>query len=159
MKKLFLILLALLLAFAVAAPVMAADATYGPKVYMADGGDRQVVADGGVIDVEDGGYIRRLALKVASIAMVAVNYTLSTAESLCNILSVSGSPSGLALVVPTPSDSDLAVLYTVRNAGADSAAVNIGTSGGASVEIASGKTAEVYCTSAGCYRKTGDATN
>ena len=34
-----------------------ADATYGPKVYMEQGGDRQVVASGGSLDVESGGEI------------------------------------------------------------------------------------------------------
>ena len=32
-----------------------ADATYSPKVYKTNGGDKQVVASGGTLDIESGG--------------------------------------------------------------------------------------------------------
>lgn len=31
--------------------------SYGPKVYMQQGGDTQVVADGGTVEVQDGGSV------------------------------------------------------------------------------------------------------
>ncbi len=54
MKKYLIAVLAVLLLATVA---WAADATYGPKVYMKQGGDEQVVADGGTVTVESGGAI------------------------------------------------------------------------------------------------------
>jgi hypothetical protein len=43
-----------------------ADETYMPKVYKTDGGDKQVIADGGEMDVESGG-----ALKIAGTQVTA----------------------------------------------------------------------------------------
>jgi len=54
MKKLSIITILILL---IAAFCFAADTTYGPKVYKTDGGDREVVASGGSLDVESGGEI------------------------------------------------------------------------------------------------------
>ncbi len=51
-----------------------ADATYGPKVYKKDGGDREVVASGGSLDVESGGEIdieSGGSLKLAGTAITA----------------------------------------------------------------------------------------
>ena len=51
-----------------------ADATYGPKVYKKDGGDREVVASGGSLDVESGGEIdieSGGSLKLAGTAVTA----------------------------------------------------------------------------------------
>jgi hypothetical protein len=42
------------------------DATYQPKVYMTENGDKQVIASGGVVDVESGG-----SLKIAGTAITA----------------------------------------------------------------------------------------
>lgn len=60
MKKLSTITIATLLiaAFAWMVAVWAQDTTYGPKVYRTDGGNREVVANNGTIDVEPGGYIK-----------------------------------------------------------------------------------------------------
>lgn len=52
------------------------DATYGPKVYMTSGGDKQVVASGGEIDVESGG-----ALKIAGTQVNASAAELNTLAS------------------------------------------------------------------------------
>lgn len=52
MKKLSIITILLLL---LASVLWAADATYGPKFYRTDGGDKAVVASGGSIVVESGG--------------------------------------------------------------------------------------------------------
>jgi hypothetical protein len=109
--------------------------------------------------IELDGYLSKLALKIASIAMAGADHTLTALEYICNLLIVTGSPSGNSLIAPTPTDSSVGVLYTVRNAGSDSQAVVIQTSGGASVSIATGKTATVFCKSTGCYRITDDATH
>lgn len=45
-----------------------ADPSYGPKVYMKQGGDEQVVASGGVINVEPGGTIVADGTQAAHIA-------------------------------------------------------------------------------------------
>lgn len=111
------------------------------------------------VEIPAGSAITQLAHKVATIAMTQVDRVLSAAEYICNLLIVTGSPSGKSIIVPTPTVSAVAVLYTVRNAGGDSADVVIKTATGTSVTVGSGKTAEVYCTSTGCYRKTADATH
>lgn len=43
------------------------DATYGPKVYMKQGGDELVVASGGVINVEAGGLIKAADTQAAAL--------------------------------------------------------------------------------------------
>jgi hypothetical protein len=55
MKKILFMIAILMWVFASSA--LAADATYGPKVYHKQGGDEEVVADGGTITVESGGTI------------------------------------------------------------------------------------------------------
>lgn len=91
--------------------------------------------------------------------MTGVDYTLSAAEALCNILVVTGSPSGQSIIAPTLTKTDTGLLYTVRNAGSDAAAVTIKASGKTGVSIATGKTAEVYWLTDDYVRKTADATN
>lgn len=103
--------------------------------------------------------INGFALKVKTITMAAVDYTLSAAEYMCNILIVEGSPSGKAIIAPTFANDGVARLYTIRNAGADSASVLFKKSGGTAVTIATGKTAEVYWGGTNYLRKTADATN
>ena len=105
------------------------------------------------------GTLKQFSLKIATIAMTGVDYTLSAAEALCNILVVTGSPSGQSIIAPTLTKTDTGLLYTVRNAGSDSAAVKIKASGQTGVSIATGKTAEVYFLTDDYVRKTGDATN
>ena len=55
MKKILFMIAILMWVFASFA--LAADATYGPKVYHKQGGDEEVVASGGQITVESGGEI------------------------------------------------------------------------------------------------------
>ena len=165
MKKKLCILSVLLLL--VASSLWAADTTYQTKVYHEQGGEREVVADGGKISVESGGsvefesggYVSGFSQKIASIVMTGVDYTLSATEALCNILVVTGSPSSKAIIAPTISASGVARLYTVRNAGSDSGQVTIKKSGGTGVDIATGKTAEVYWGGSDYLRKTADATH
>lgn len=71
MKKYLIAFLAVLL-IAMFSVAYAADATYGPKVYMKQGGDEQVIADGGTITVESGG-----AVTVDSGATVTISGTLT----------------------------------------------------------------------------------
>lgn len=163
-KKLWIISILILLTAGV---LFAADSTYGPKVYKTDGGDREVVADGGkisiesggTVDIESGGAITGFAQKVADIVMTGVDYTLSAAEALCNILNVTGSPSGQAIIAPSISASGVSRLYTVRNAGSDSGSVVLKKSAGTGVTVGTGKTAEVYWLSTDYVRKTADATH
>ena len=52
-----------------------ADSTYTTKVYMAQGGDTQVVASGGEINVESGGKITNDGTQAAHIVDVGATYT------------------------------------------------------------------------------------
>ena len=155
MKKIFTIALILLILAAFTVPGW----TQNAKVYFKQGGAQEVVASGGRITVENGGYIEGFSLKVASIVMAAADYTLSAAEALCNILVVTGSPSGQAIIAPTITGTGVSRLYVVRNAGGDSAAVLIKKSGGSTVSIATGTTAEVFWSGTQYVRKTANATH
>lgn len=164
-RKLWII--SILILFTATGVLWAADTTYGPKVYKTDGGDREVVASGGKVSVESGGTIdfesggaaTGFSLKIASIVMTGVDYTLSAAEAICNILNVTGSPSGQAIIAPSITASGVSRLYTVRNAGSDSGTVTLKKSAGTGVDVATGKTAEVYWLSTDYVRKTADATH
>ena len=57
---------------------MALDATYEPKVYRKDGGDRQVVASGGSLDIESGGELDFES--GASLLIAGTSVTASAAE-------------------------------------------------------------------------------
>lgn len=132
----------------------------GNEIYTIEAANRQIsVPSGSAISIESGGMLTGLTLKVASIVMTGVDYTLSTAEALCNLLVVTGSPSGKSIIAPTLTTSGAALLYTVRNAGSDSAAVNIKATGKTGIDVASGKTAEVYFLTDDYVRKTADATH
>jgi len=134
--------------------------TDGNEIYTVEASGRQVsIPADSALSIEQNGMVEGLALKVASIVMTGVDYTLSTAEALCNILVVTGSPSGQSIIAPTLTTSGAALLYTVRNAGGDSGAVTIKASGQTGVEIANGKTAEVYFLTDDYVRKTADATH
>lgn len=56
-----------------------ADATYLPKVYMKQGGDEQVVASGGTINVETGGAIKANGTQAAAITNAPAGGTGATA--------------------------------------------------------------------------------
>ena len=49
------------------------DATYGPKVYKNNNGDRVVVASGGEVKIESGGTITADGTQAATIADIAVD--------------------------------------------------------------------------------------
>jgi len=156
MKKILSIVSILLLLCA--GTLWAADSTHRSGTnYSTSGGEKWVV--GGQLEIEDGGYITGFALKVADIAMTGVDYTLSAAEALCNILVVTGSPSGQAIIAPSITGTGVSRLYTVRNAGSDSGTVTLKKSGGTGVAVAAGKTAEVYWLGTDYVRKTADATH
>lgn len=80
-----------------------ADTSYGPKVYHQQGGDRQVVASGGSLDVESGGEIdieSGGALKIAGSAvtatatqinkLVGAGATVASGTTVAAIVGVSG---------------------------------------------------------------------
>lgn len=132
----------------------------GNEIFTMDASNRKLsIPSGSAIELASGGYVSGFSQKIASIVMTGVDYTLSATEALCNILVVTGSPSSKAIIAPTISASGVARLYTVRNAGSDSGQVTIKKSGGTGVDIATGKTAEVYWGGSDYLRKTADATH
>lgn len=78
-----------------------ADATYLPKVYRQQGGDRQVVASGGALDVESGGEIdieSGGSLKLAGTAITATAAEINSAlDASARIVNVTASATALAL--------------------------------------------------------------
>ena len=97
--------------------------------------------------------------KIVTILMLGVDYLLSAAEALCDVLLVTGSPSGEAIIAPAVAESGISRIYTVRNGGADSLGVDIMIYGGTGVTVATGKTASVYYNGSDYARQTADATN
>jgi hypothetical protein len=51
------------------------DASYAPKVYMKQGGDTQVVASGGAIDIESGGAIKAAGTQASAIVSLTDSTT------------------------------------------------------------------------------------
>ena len=94
---------------------------------------------------------------IATIVMATVDYTLSAAEALCNILVVTGSPSGQGIIAPSISASGVSRLYTVRNAGTEDVVIKV--SGGTGVTVGTGKTAKVFWSGSDYVRETADATH
>jgi hypothetical protein len=80
---------------------MAADITYGPKVYNQQGGDRLVVASGGEIDIEAGG-----ALKIAGTTIMVARGTVTPTSASHTVAT------GLATVVAAVAVSRDAVTLT-----------------------------------------------
>ena len=157
MRKKLSIFFVILFLFAAGTVCVADDTHRTGTNYSTSGGEKWVV--GGTLDVESGGYITGFSLKIADIVMTGVDYTLSAAEALCNILVVTGSPSGQAIIAPSITGTGVSRLYTVRNAGSDSGTVTLKKSAGTGVDVATGKTAEVYWLSTDYVRKTADATH
>ena len=62
-----------------------ADATYGPKVYHEQGGDRQVVASGGSLDVESGGELDIESGGALKLAGTAINATAAEINAAADI--------------------------------------------------------------------------
>jgi hypothetical protein len=167
MKKLLLIAVLILAVMAMAVPVSAQNVTAdwidGNLVYKDASGNQITKWDGAnrAFEIPSGSVMKGFSTAICTITMAAVDYTLSAAEALCSILEVAGSPSGQAIIAPTVSVAGVSVPYTVRNAGADSAAVTIKKSGGTGVEVATGKTARVFWSGVGSdyVRETADATH
>jgi phenylacetate-coenzyme A ligase PaaK-like adenylate-forming protein len=134
--------------------VSSADLIFGPY----EQSERfRVICTAGTITIDTAYSDKRPT--IVTIVMNLVDYTLSAAEALCDILVVTGSPSGLSIIAPTVDDSGVSRLYTVRNAGGDSGTVTIKATGQTGVDIATGKTAEVYWLTDDYVRKTADASH
>lgn len=121
---------------------MAADATYGPKIQMRDGGDLLAVASGGSLDVESGGALKiagsdRTAVLATSPAGVAAGYKIARGQHT-TVDEDDTVVTGLATVV-----SAVASLESDPVAGAQSVTCVIGNQAGApaagSIQIKSWK--------------------
>lgn len=85
-----------------------ADATYGPKVYLTSGGDKQVIASGGEVDVESGG-----ALKLAGTQVVATAAEINrAADASTRIVNVTA-----ATLAVTEAEHDGKIVTINRAAG------------------------------------------
>lgn len=92
-----------------------------------------------------------------TVAMGDANQTVSAALAMASVLKTSGAlTADRDLTVPTPTgDGDVRV-FVVRNTCSGAFNVNVKTSGGASVAVANGKTAQVGVDSAGAFRISAD---
>lgn len=134
--------------------VSSADLIFGPYTKS----ERfQIICTAGTITTTTA--LNDLRHKIASIVIDGVDYALSAAEALCDILVVTGSPSGYSIIAPPVEESGISKLYTVRNAGGDSGDVIIKATGKTGITIGTGKTAEVYFLTDDYVRKTADATH
>jgi hypothetical protein len=57
-----------------------ADPTYGPKVYMAEGGNKLVIASGGVLDIETGAIVKTNGAQGAALTAQLTTITPADAE-------------------------------------------------------------------------------
>lgn len=90
-----------------------ADATYGPKVYMKQGGDEIVVASGGVLNVETGGMIKANGTQGAALTAQLTTLTPADAEGTPDyaIAAItSTTPFGFA-----SAQEAITVLYVIKN--------------------------------------------
>jgi hypothetical protein len=76
-------------------PALAADATYGPKIYKKSGGDELIVASGGTIDVESGGSFK-LAGTAVTASAAELNALASTGLSAAELAFLNGVTAGTA---------------------------------------------------------------
>lgn len=83
-----------------------ADATYGPKVYRQQGGDRQVVASGGSLDVESGGEIDIESGGSLKLAGTAISATAAEINLLDGAGAAVASGTQAAVI------SDIAITYS-----------------------------------------------
>lgn len=180
MKKYLIVFLAFLL-IAVFTVVYAADATYGPKVYMKQGGDEQVIANGGTQTVESGGAIivdsggtltvngtttvtggtfsgSTLAgafLSISSKVLSLADWYLSAADKLITFWTlISGSNGTNYMIACSDTEGRLRVIRNDTNG-----SVVIKEAGQTGVTIASGKTAVVIHNGTDYVRVSGDATH
>ena len=89
-----------------------ADATYQPKVYMTAGGDKQVVASGGELDVESGG-----ALKIAGtqVTASAAELNAESAKVASFTMTAAAGAANITEVTATAKDAAGATLAGVHN--------------------------------------------
>lgn len=156
MKKLSIITILLLL---LASVLWAADATYGPKFYRTDGGDKAVVASGGSIVVESGGALTLdsgstltgsgtmnltsptitgldAAFPVSSKVFTAgEDWELSATEAKSLLLTASSGSGTPSIIAPSTSGK----VYMFRNGAG--VAITLKRSGATGISVASGKTA------------------
>jgi hypothetical protein len=90
-----------------------ADPTYGPKVYIKQGGDELVVASGGVINIETGGVVKANGTQAAALTAQLTTITIAdaagTPDYALQALTTS-SPYGLATAAEA-----ITLLYVVKN--------------------------------------------
>jgi len=89
------------------------DTTYGPKVYTADGGDRQVIASGGSLDIETGGMVTVDGSQLAALTAQLTTLTPADAEGTPDyaIAAITNStPFGFA-----SAQEGITVLYVIAN--------------------------------------------
>ncbi len=174
-----------ILIFLFATVLWAADATYGPKVYKTDGGDREVVASGGTLDVETSGIVKfggtsytsgtdtlvtttsTATLTNKTITDPGISFAVSSKVFTAgedwelstaekkSVLLIVSSGSGTPSIVADASSSGK--IYILRNA----ANINVilKASGQTGITVASGKTAILMNSGTDFVRVTGDATH
>ena len=129
-----------------------ADASYGPKFYRQQGGDRAVVASGGSLDVESGGEIdveSGGSLKIAGTAVTATADELNrVADASARIVNVTA-----ATLAVTEAAHDGKVV-TLNRAGGITVTLPAATGSGTRVMFVVGTT----FTSSGIIQVTGDDT-
>ncbi|QEX18503.1 hypothetical protein FRZ44_38100 [Hypericibacter terrae] len=108
-----------------------ADPTFQPKVYLTSGGDKQVVASGGEIDVETGGALKiagtdRTAALATAPAGVVAGYKIARGSSALDGSNPTTIATGLATIVAavatlkgTSAPGDNTSVLTVNYAGSD----------------------------------------
>lgn len=98
------------------------DETYGPKVYMKQGGDEQVIKSGGIVTIEPGGLIdgsaaaNSILFAAGAVTFAKANVFVSTEQtgtgSAQNIAHGLGAVPAAVLIVPTDTAPVTVGLYT-----------------------------------------------
>ncbi len=89
------------------------DATYGPKVYLKQGGDEQVVANGGAINIETGGVFKVNGTQPAALTAQLTTLTPADAEGTPDYATAAitnTTPYGFA-----SAQEAITVLYVIKN--------------------------------------------
>lgn len=68
--------------------------TYQPKVYKKDGGDTEVIASGGSIDVESGGKITAAGTQASAITDAKVDYTTGNLDTEAETIAAMNTTNG-----------------------------------------------------------------
>lgn len=128
---------------------MTADASYQPKVYKTDGGDRLKVASGGTIEVESGGSITVDGVTVDS-STLAVNGLTASATELNQYsisLDIADGSADAAYYVIAPHAGDIKKLWSVIDGAVGTADMTITPSIGG-VDVTDGAITVAYSGSA-----------